>query len=597
MSTTPRVRLLVVDDEELNRDMLARRLMRHGYDVLAVASGPEALAAIEREEFSLLLVDVMMPEMSGLEVLRRVRSSRTAAQLPVIMVTARAQSEDVVEALDLGANDYVTKPIDMAVLLARSRAQIARRDADETLRANCSTLTQAIEHARALDALTGLPNRPSFTDRVERLIDHGRRVPEFGFAVLCLDLDRFRNINDSLGYPAGDRLLAQTARRLEQAVRQDDELGRRFGPDPASPRLVDPAVARFGADDFGVLISGVRHPSDVTRVAERILKAFAEPFEIEGQTVFGTVSIGAALSASGYASADDMLRDADVALGRAKQAGCACVELFDVGMRRQVIARMQLETELRWALGRGELMLDYQPIIALADRSVTGLEALLRWRHPSRGLLMPADFLSLAEETGLVVPIGYWALREVCRQLDEWAIDEGPLSQLSIAINLSPRHLQVRDIAARLSAIVGEYGVDPARIELELPERCIAADTHRVLAAFEELKAAGFRLTIDGFGNGYASLSSLQHFPVNRLKIDRAFLNESTSAAESESVIRGMIDLVKHLDIEIVAEGIERPGQLAQLTEMRCGYGQGFLIGRPVGSSSVLEVVSGSQGM
>ncbi|HEY6361490.1 MAG TPA: EAL domain-containing protein [Vicinamibacterales bacterium] len=591
MATSPGLRLLLTDDEALNRDMLSRRLARHGYDVLAVPNGPETLAAIERENFAVLLLDVMMPGMSGLEVLRRIRETRTPEQLPIIMVTARAQSEDIVEALDMGANDYVTKPVDFPVMLARIRTQIGRRDADQQLRASHERLALAVESAKAADALTGLPNRGIFADRVERLIDHGRRVPGFGFAVLFLDLDRFKNINDSLGYQVGDRVIVDAAARLEQALREDESGRRPYGPEPEHPRLTDHAIARLGGDEFAVLVTGVRHPGDATRVAERILHTFSEPFEVGGQTVIATVSIGAALSASGYERGEDMLRDADIALERAKGAGRACVELFDAGMRNQVVARLQLETDLRWALSRGELVLDYQPIVALADQTITGLEALVRWRHPQRGLLMPAEFLSLAEDTGLIVPIGYWVMREVCRQLQEWSSADGQLAQLMIAVNLSSQHLQVADIADRLAGIAREFGVDPSRIELELSERCVTGDAETTHAAFEALKAAGFRLTIDDFGSGYASLSSLERFPVDRLKIDRAFLNEAASPAEREAVIRGMIDLVSRLDMEIVAEGIEQPGQLAQLSETRCGFGQGFLIGKPVAAGFVEQML------
>ena len=347
MGSAPALRLLLTDDEELNRDMLSRRLARYGYDVLAVSSGRETLAAIEREDFAVLLLDVMMPEMSGLEVLRRVRQTRGPEQLPIIMVTARAQSEDIVEALDMGANDYVTKPVDMAVMLARIRGQIARRHADQWLRASHERLALAVKQAKVADGLTGLPNRGMFADRVERLIDHGRRVPGFGFAVLFLDLDRFKNINDSLGYAAGNELILEAAKRLERIVREDGSDRQLSGPELEHARLTDYALARLGGDEFAVLVTGVRHPGDATRMANRILQGFSEPFEAGGETVFATVSIGAALSATGYQRAEHMLRDADIALDRAKSAGRACVELFDVGMRDQVIARLQLETDLQ----------------------------------------------------------------------------------------------------------------------------------------------------------------------------------------------------------------------------------------------------------
>jgi predicted signal transduction protein with EAL and GGDEF domain len=594
MTTTPPTRLLVVDDEELNRDMLSRRLTRYGYEVVTVSSGPEALAAVERDAFDALLVDVMMPDMSGLEVLRRLREQRSAEQLPILMVTARAQSQDVVEALDLGANDYVTKPIDMQVMLARIRTQVAHRRADQNLRESHARLALAVEGNH--DALTGVPTRAWFADRVSRLLEHARRVPDFEFAVLMIDLDRFKNVNETLGYPAGDRLLVEAARRLERVVGQDARALQMHGPWPASGRVVDNMVGRLGGDEFAVLVSGVRHPRDASRAADRILEAFSSPFEIDGHTVFATVSIGVALSASGYEGEQEMLRDADIALVRAKEAGRACAELFDAGMREQVEARLQLETDLRWALGRGELVLEYQPIIALADETVSGLEALVRWRHPQRGMLLPADFIPVAEETGLVVPIGYWVFREVCRQLHEWSTAHGSLSRITIAVNLSGRHLQLPHLAERLGAIAREFGVDTSRIELELPERCLTPDVEATRGAFHALKAQGFRLTIDDFGSGYSSLQSLRRFPVDRLKIDRAFFGESPSAPESDVVMKSMIDLMHHFDMEVVAEGIERPRQLAQVTTMRCGYGQGYLLSRPITPSSVEELLLPKRG-
>jgi diguanylate cyclase (GGDEF)-like protein len=588
MTTTPDTRLLLVDDEELNRDMLSRRLMRHGHQVVTVASGPEALDAAGSQPFDAMLLDVMMPDMSGLEVLRRLRRTHTPEQLPIIMVTARAQSEDIVEALDLGANDYVTKPVDMQVMLARIRAQVARRRAELSLRESHDRLAAAVEGSN--DALTGLPNRVMFADRVARLLEHARRVPEFEFAVLMLDVDRFNGVNESLGYTAGDRLLVEAARRLEDAVGQKDN-GRRHGPEPAYARIVDNMVARLSGDQFAVLVSGVAHPGDAHRAANRILDAFSKPFELGGQTVFLTMSIGVALSASGYHAEEEMMRDAGIALDRAKEAGRACVELFDVSMRDQVVARLQLETDLRWALGRGELMLDYQPIVELPAQRVTSVEALVRWRHPQRGMLLPAEFLPVAEETGLIVPIGYWVLREVCRQMHEWSATPGALRTLRVGINLSSRHLLVPDLPDRLTAIVREFEVDASRIELELPEKCVTTNVEATRRVFHALKAAGFRLTIDDFGSGYSSLSALQRFPVDRLKIDRSFLSESTAAAETEGVIRGMIDLVNRFDMEVVAGGIEQPDQLEQLAAMQCRFGQGYLISRPMTARSVEDLL------
>jgi PAS domain S-box-containing protein len=682
-------RLLLADDDERNRDMLSQGLTRHGYQVATVTGGRQALAALERERFDLLLLDVMMPDMSGLDVLEELRHRDAAGQPPVILVTARTQTEDMVTGLTLGASDYVIKPVDLRVLLARIRTQLARCRAEQALRESEERFALAIqgtndgvwdwkvpsgevfysprwqsilgydgdcpptleawlarihpddaarvsaeldhhlrggsahlesEHrvrlgsgghrwvlARGLavrdrhgtavrmagsltditegkvaDALTGMPNRALFVDRVDRLLDYSRRVPEFQIAVLFVDLDRFKNINDSMGHAAGDDLLVQASRRLEQMVRTGDTVAR-FGPaiERGHQRVAGHAVARLGGDEFAVLVSGVSQPEDAMRVAERIVQAFSDPFDVEGQAVFVTTSIGIALSASGYRRAEDMLRDADIALYRAKTGGRSRYALFDVRMREQIMDRVQLESDMRRAIERHELVLQYQPILSLADRKVRGFEALLRWRHPSRGMLPPCDFSPLAEETGTVVSMGYWVLGEVCRQLSEWAAAGVAIDELVIAINLSSRHLLVPDIVERLAGIVTEHGINPAIIELELTETSVMTNPEAARTVFERLKAFGFRLAIDDFGTGYSSLSYLQRFRVDRLKIDRSFLTNSEAPTET-GIIRTIVDLARNLQMEVVAEGVERPSQLDQLTAMQCDFGQGFLFSRPV---------------
>jgi EAL domain-containing protein (putative c-di-GMP-specific phosphodiesterase class I) len=298
--------------------------------------------------------------------------------------------------------------------------------------------------------------------------------------------------------------------------------------------------------------------------------------------VFLGASIGIALSASGYERADDMLRDADTALSRAKASGRRAVEVFDMAMRDQVVARLQLETDLRRAIERGELVVHYQPIVSLARGEVSGLEALVRWQHPTRGMVPPGDFIAIAEETGLILPLGYSVMRSVCAQIARWAERGLGTARLSVSINLSTRQLLVPELPDRLCEIAREFGVPPSRIDFEITESSMMADAEAARRVCGRLKAMGFRLSIDDFGTGYSSLSYIQHFPVDRLKIDRSFLAQAETHSEAEGIIRTIIGLASHFNLEVVAEGIETASQLDQLVALRCDYGQGFLFSRPL---------------
>ncbi|MBP1634401.1 MAG: hypothetical protein H6Q10_975 [Acidobacteria bacterium] len=679
--------LLVVDDDEMNRDMLGRRLERAGFDVTLAEDGPSALTALDRVQPDLILLDIMMPGMSGLEVLRRIRAAPGGHRAQVILVTARAQSEDIVEGLEAGADDYVTKPIDMPVALARIRTQLAKRKAelalseseeryalavqgtndgvwdwnlptgrvyysprwkaimgygedetpdtieswllrvhdddlervrlelDEHLRGQTAHLeTQHrtrrgdsyrwvlvrglairdgagkavrvagsltdITEGKVADALTGLPNRILFNDRLSRLFEHARRAPGFQYAVLFLDLDRFKTVNDSLGHRAGDALLVQTARRLERNLRSTDSVTRLEAGDTVGAKVSGHTVARFGGDEFAIILSGIRHVADATRVADRLNAALAERYEIEGQHIYVTASIGIALSMTGYDRPEDMLRDADTALYRAKAAGRGRYELFDAAMREQVVRRLELETDLRQAIERQEFVLFYQPIVALPEGELRGAEALIRWMHPTRGTVMPNEFLPLAEETGVIVQIGHWVLGEACRQIKRWEA-EGQWPVPCISVNVSARQLAAPDFVARVTETVAAHGVSPQSVEFEITESIMMADPDAARGVLQRLKSAGFRIAIDDFGTGYSSLSYLQRFPVDRLKLDRSFLAQSARREESSAVMESVITLARHLRLEVVAEGIETPAQMEQVRGLKCGFGQGFYIAYP----------------
>jgi diguanylate cyclase (GGDEF)-like protein len=547
----PNTTLLLVDDDEMNRDALARRLARSGYTVLTAESGSAALRMIRERRIDAVLLDVMMPGMSGLETLRQLRELRSVADLPVIMVTAKDQSDDVVEALDLGANDYVTKPIDFAVALARIRAQVTTRRADP---------------------LTGLPNRVLFMDRLNRMLTNGQAAGSQAFAVLFLDLDRFKVINDSLGHAAGDALLVEIAKRLENSLRAADTVARFDG---------QHTLARMGGDEFTILLDGVGDVERALAIANRLRAAVAQPFLLQGREVVTSISIGIVVSAARYRHAEDMVRDADTAMYRAKERGKARCEIFDTSMLAAAEERLVLESDLRHALDRQELEVYYQPIVSLSEARLSGFEALLRWHHPRRGLVFPAEFISTAEETGLIVPIGTWVLHEACRQLRAWEQEFPSSDHLVINVNLSARQCMHPDLLEDVRRILDDTGVHPSRLKLEITEGVVLENSDAVANVLRELRVLGVQLGLDDFGMGYSALSYLQHFPFQTIKIDRTFVNGMREGNNTE-IIRAIVSLAAGFAMNVTAEGIETVDQVNRLQELACEFGQGYYFDKPL---------------
>ncbi|MFL6258109.1 MAG: EAL domain-containing protein [Thermoanaerobaculia bacterium] len=428
-------------------------------------------------------------------------------------------------------------------------------------------------HDALHDELTGLPNRALFMDRLRQSMERSRREPERLTAVLFLDLDRFKIVNDSLGHLVGDELLTQITSSLAAALRPSD------------------TIARVGGDEFAILLEGGRDVSDAVRVADRIHDRLAAPINLRGHEVFVTASIGIAVHTPEYHRPEDLLRDADTAMYRAKSQGRACHVVFNRVMHRFVMARLQLETDLRRAVERGQLRVYYQPFVDLASGEVTGFEALLRWLHPRRGLLPPEEFLSVAEETGLIVPIGRFVLLEGCRQIRELQIKHPELGALKLSVNLSNKQFFQADLFNQIEEALTVSGLDPACLGLEITEGVIIRHADSAASRFSRLKSLGVQLYLDDFGKGYSSLNYLHRFPMDILKIDRSFVSRIEEAEGNLAIVRAIVTLAHQLGMEVVAEGIQTEEQRIRLRTLGCEYGQGFFLSEPVPADRAEELL------
>jgi diguanylate cyclase (GGDEF)-like protein/PAS domain S-box-containing protein len=417
------------------------------------------------------------------------------------------------------------------------------------------------------DALTGLPNRALLLDRVAHAAERVRRGDHFLSAVLFLDLDRFKVVNDSLGHGLGDRMLLECARRLEDALRPGDTL------------------ARFGGDEFTVLLEGISGPLEATHMAERLLATVAEPFDLDRHEVFATASIGIALATTGHEDADELLRNADAALSRAKMLGKNRLEVFDRAMHAEAMARLRLETDLRRALERGEFRLVYQPIVSLDTGTIDAFEALLRWRHPERGEVGPTTFIPVAEETGLILPLGRWVVEECCAQMQRWT--KAGYTTLAMSVNLSARQFAEPDLAGYLAQSLESCGLPATRLKLEITESVLLEQEEPAISTLVRLREMGVTLCVDDFGTGYSSLGYLHRFPLDVVKIDRSFVSRMDRDARSAQMVHAIVNLARNLRVSVVAEGVETREQLAALRGMGCDQAQGFLFAEPLTEEQV----------
>jgi diguanylate cyclase (GGDEF)-like protein/PAS domain S-box-containing protein len=453
-----------------------------------------------------------------------------------------------------------------ATRMAGSQTDItARKEAEEQL------LRDALH-----DGLTGLPNRVLFLERLERSIARTVRDNGHVYAALFLDMDRFKVINDSLGHVFGDQLLVEFGKRLSACVRPSD------------------TVARLGGDEFTILLEDPREPYDAMGVAQRILDAVRKPFVLGVHEVFVTTSIGITTSDTCYTRPQDVLRDADTALYRAKAMGKSQAQVFDVSMHARAVKLLQIENDLRRAIDRNEFVLFYQPILRIGTGQVKAFEALLRWRHPERGLIPPADFIPIAEETGLIVPIGKWVLNEACRQAAIW-MAEFPGQPLDMNVNLSGKQFSQNDLIEQVTSALRQTGLPAKCLTLEITETVVMEHPETAILMLERLKDLGVKLNIDDFGTGYSSLAYLQRFPVDTMKIDRSFVNRMTEGPESAEIVKTIVALAHNLNMNVTAEGIETAEQLAQLKGLDCENAQGYFLSRPVEADAAAKFLRESR--
>lgn len=581
-------RILLVDDVLDNRVVLGRRLLRRGYEVIEADCGEAALALIEREAFDLVLLDVMMPGLSGLEVLTEIRKTLSSQQLPVIMVTAKTFSHDVVEALQMGADDYITKPVEFDVALARIITQIAKKRATEALRQDVQARSVALVETQNLlikeqaerqrststarylashDALTGMLNRNEFLQAVAQAAnDHADGGALY--TVLFLDLDRFKTVNDTFGHAVGDQLLREMAERISTTV---------------SPR---DAVSRFGGDEFVILHICDAASESATGLAGRLVDKISQSCVIEGHQLAVGISIGIASPCAIDEPAEQTIANADIAMYRAKREGGDRVRSFDLEMAETARRRLELEHDLRFALKRGQLNILYQPIVQLSDHTISGFEALLRWNHPKRGTVSPAEFIPIAEETGLIIQIGEWVLREACTTAMKWPSD------IKVAVNLSAVQFQRGQLISTVMSALATSGLAANRLELEITETLLLTDPERTIAMFRQLREVGVQIAMDDFGTGYSSLSYLKEFEFDKIKIDQSFVRSMATEESSRAIVNSVSQLARTLGIMTTAEGVETEDQLQLVRAKGIGQVQGFFFGRPIAQEQIDETIS-----
>lgn len=577
----PLTSILIVDDTPDNLYLLSAMLTEQGYDVRCVINGSAAIMGAIADPPDLILLDIRMPEMSGYEVCQQLKSSERTRDIPIIFLSALNEVFDKIKAFEVGGLDYITKPFEIREVLARIKNQLNLQAAklqiqklntelEERVRERTKELERVnlqLLHNASHDALTGLPNRVFFMERLMAVLAYAHTYSSSVFAVLFLDCDDFKVVNDSLGHLAGDKLLKAVARRLSNCINPNYTL------------------ARFEGDEFTVLLEKIQSVDEATQLAETIQQALSKSFLLHEHEVFINTSIGIVLGNSDYEQPEHLLRDADTAMYQAKTLGKARYQLFNREMHTRALTRLQLENDLRRAIERQEFIVYYQPIICLSTGRISSFEALVRWKHPQGGLVPPDHFIPVAEATGLIVPLGFWVLENSCRQLKLWqekSAQRGEVFDITMSVNLSVKQFSQPNLIEQIDQVLESLKLDSKNLKLEITESAIMDNPELATELFEQLKERQIQLSLDDFGTGYSSLSYLHRFPLDIIKIDRSFISNLDSMGKNLDVVQAILNLAHHLGMSVVAEGIETPEQLSLLRLLGCELAQGYLFAQPL---------------
>ncbi|MCI4427868.1 MAG: EAL domain-containing protein [Burkholderiales bacterium] len=566
--------VLVVDDDPAERRLLFAALQRAGFEVIEAADGEQGLQAMRDRLADLVLMDVGMPVMDGFAACAELRKLPGGDRIPVLMMTGLHDMESVARAFEAGASDFLTKPIQWALLPHRVRFMLRASAAiNDILEAQAQ-----IQHLAHYDALTGLPNRRLFIERLHQAIANAQRRGE-QVALMFIDLDHFKRINDTLGHSAGDELLRTVGARLARSMRPLDSLGR--VPGEAHPS----GIARIGGDEFIVMLTQLHGPTDAASVARRLLASLAEPVIIQQTELFIGASIGVAMYPFDGADVDTLLKNADTAMYRAKAGGRGALQFYDHSMNARARERLVMEAALRRALEHSEFVLHYQPRVDFRSGRIAGAEALIRWQHPERGLVPPNEFISIAEEIGMITPIGEWAMAQACRQSAAWraaGLNPGP-----VAVNLAASHLRHPGLVALVKCLLSENALPRASLEIEVTESMLMADPEFSITTARQLGELGVGLAIDDFGTGYSSLGMLKRLPIAALKIDPSFVRDLASDADHAAIVTAIIAMAHTLKLKVIAEGVETAVQRAFLAAQGCDEFQGYLFSRPIDAQAL----------
>jgi len=603
-SANAKQRILVVDDVADNREVLTRRLVRRDFDVEEAAGGIEALEMIEKNSYDIILLDIMMPDMNGADVLTEIRKTYSINELPVIMVSAKSQSEDVVDCLENGANDYVTKPVDFAVALARINSQLeAKQITDDQKRSQDALKSEAIklsneaeqrrlkleENEKALlketklrersekelqflayhDSLTGLLNRVAFDDAIQEMWEKCRLLENQSPALLFIDLDAFKSVNDQHGHKIGDLLLKAVAERI------CDLAG------------AEASIARLGGDEFAIAMIAEDDSTKPMELAERLVATLSTAFEIEGVNCEIGASCGVAQSVRGDEDISILMKAADLAMYHGKDAGRGRVVRFEHAMLEKENQRKELENDLKLAVQKSQFKLFFQPLVDTKTRQIVCFEALLRWNHPTRGMVSPEVFIPMAEDMGLISTIGNWVLRQACEQASKWD------DRVKVAVNVSALQFRGPELIQSIVNTLGTTQLSPSRLELEITETVLMERKDYSLKNLKAIRELGVCLALDDFGTGYSSLAYLRQYDFDTIKIDKSFINQIGKEQGEESIVQAILNLSTGMGIGTTAEGVETEEQLEYVTEIGCNNAQGYLLSKPLDADDALELLNG----